>query len=75
MRTLKIAAYAEPVLRENFEMYHQESGYSISEYAKLEAESDPNFYRWIFNESDISDFGSDLSDEEKEIATNFIEQL
>lgn len=75
MRTLKIASYAEAVLTENYRMYHSESGYSIGEYAKLEAESDPSFYRWIFNNSDIGDYGSDLSADELEIVTSFIEQL
>jgi len=83
MKTLKVAAYAEQVLNENYrqsvskweEQNPNDEPYTISEWCDLESESDPNFYRWLFNNGDIEDFGSELTDEEKEIVTNFFETL
>jgi hypothetical protein len=79
----KIANYAEKVLKENYrlsvsmleEINPDCEPYTISEFCELESESDPDFFRWLFNDPDINDFGSNLTEEEKEIATNFFDTL
>ena len=79
----KVAAYAEQVLNENYrrsvseleETNPEYEPYTISEWYELESESDPDFYRWLFNDPDVNDFGSNLTDEEKQIATNFFNSL
>jgi hypothetical protein len=79
----KVAAYAEQVLSENYrnsvskweEKNPESEPYTIAEWCDLESQSDPDFHKWLFNDGDINDFGSNLSDDEKEIATNFFEAL
>ena len=79
----KVAAYAEQVLNENYrrsvskweETNPEYEPYTISEWCELESESDPDFYRWLFNDPDVNDFGSNLTDEEKQIATDFFNSL
>jgi hypothetical protein len=79
----KVAAYAEQVLNENYRrsvLKWEDSNpeyepYSIAEWCDLESQSDPDFYRWLFCDVDINNFGSNLSDEEKEIATKYFENL
>jgi hypothetical protein len=81
MRT--IAIYAEKVLNENYRSSVSKLGetnpdfesYTISDFCELESESDPDFFRWLFNDPDINDFGSNLTEEEKEIATIFFYTL
>ena len=83
MSTIKIASYAEQTLNENYKQHVSKwdeqnpyfSAYSISEWADLESQSDPDFYRWILNNPDVDDFGSNLSDDEKQIVIDFIELL
>jgi len=83
MKTTKIASYAEQTLNANYRTYVEsnktdgENYYlpSISEWAELESESDPDFYRWILNNPDVDDFGSNLSDDEKKFVIDFIELL
>lgn len=78
-----IAIYAEKVLNENYrssvsrweETNPDFEPYTISEFCELESESDPDFFRWLFNDPDINDFGSNLTEEEKGIATNFFDTL
>jgi hypothetical protein len=79
----KIAAYAEQVLNENYrsfcsKWYEQNPDsepYIISEWCELELQSDYNFFRWLFNDVEIEDFGSNLTEEEMQIATTFFESL
>ena len=82
MRKLTIAAYAAQVLNENYRRFvsrweeqNTEEPYSIAEWCELEAESDPDFYRWLFNFADINDSGSNLTEEEKQIAVDFFKTL
>lgn len=83
MSTIKIASYAEQTLNENYKQHVSKwdeqnpdfAAYSISEWADLESQSDPDFYRWILNNPDVADFGSNLSDDEKQIVIDFIESL
>lgn len=78
MKKLTIAAYAAQRIKENYRRYvsrweeqNEEEQLSIAEWCELEAESDPDFYRWLFNFAEINDFGSDLTEEEKQIAFDF----
>ena len=48
---------------------------TIQEWGESESHSDPDFYRWLFNDSDISDFGSSLMEEELKVAKEFIINL
>lgn len=63
---------AEQILRENF---NEVEGCTFREYVEACAESDPNFFRWLFNEEFDNDFDSDLSDEQREEYNDFIETL
>lgn len=77
MRT--IASYAEQVLNENYRRHISRweeqnpdcEPYTIAEWCDLESESDPDFFRWLFSDPDISDFGSNLTDEERKIAEEY----
>jgi hypothetical protein len=78
MRKLTIAAYAAQALKENYrrhvsrwEEQNEEEPYSIAEWCELEAESDPDFYRWLFNSEEINDFGSNLKEDDKKVAFDF----
>lgn len=42
------------VLRENYK--NEESDISFVEYVKLCSESDPGFFRWLFDDDDLEDF-------------------
>ena len=73
-RTIKLAAYAPKVLLENYNYYVQrqstegENYYlpDFFEWLDLELANDPNLYRWITNDTDIADFGSNLTEEQKQ---------
>lgn len=75
----EVAAYAEEVLKENYrhfvcrweEQNPNYEPYTLAEWCEMESESDPDFFRWLFHDPNISDFGSNLTDEEKKIATDF----
>lgn len=79
----KVASYAEKVLNENYRNSvsrwdEQNPGvdfYTIEEWCRLESEEDPDFYRWLFNDGDIKDFGSNLTEDELLVAKNFFELL
>lgn len=64
-----IRTNAEQVLRENFE---NTTDMTFAEYVSSESNSDPNFFRWLFNEEFENDFDSDLTDEQKETFNNFL---
>lgn len=78
-----IAPYAEQKLRENYRNFvnHWEDEnpsydpYTFTEWIELELESDPGFYRWLFNDENISDFGSNLTNEEMQTALDFFATL
>ena len=79
----KIAPDAEQVLKESYVEYilwqsektHPKTPYSIAVWCDCVSSADPDFFRWLFNDTSISDFGSNLTDEEMEIATNFFLKL
>ena len=79
----KIAVYAETVLNENYrrfvsrwnEQNPNDKPHTIAVWCELEAQSDPGFYRWILNDPDISDFGGNLSDEERDFILEYFTTL
>ena len=78
MKTIR--ANAEQVLRENYkaarEVDLKESyDFAFGEWVGYERYSDPDFYRWLFNDGDISDFGSNLTTEEMQTALAFIANI
>jgi hypothetical protein len=81
MRTIR--ANAKQVLSENYEQfliefkkqYPEDVELNLGEWAELESESDYNFFRWLFNDDTIGDFGSDLPDNEWQIAKDFFDSL
>ena len=81
MKTIR--PYAKQVLMENYEQfliefkkqYPEDVELNLGEWAELESESDYNFFRWLFNDDTIGDFGSDLPDNEWQIAKDFFDSL
>ena len=73
MKTIR--SNAEQILRYYYEDVENKENTTIAEFCELESQSEPGFYRFLFNDEDISDFGSNLTDEEKEIAAEFFETL
>lgn len=47
----------------------------LREYVINSAQSDPNFFRWLFGEDFENDFDSSMTDEQKEEYQNWIETL
>lgn len=49
---------------------------SVGEYAKFSAENDPTFFTWLFgSESDVNDYGSNMSLPQKEAYNEFISNI
>ena len=71
MRTIK--QNAQQVLKERFK--NVENATTLYDYAKLESQSDPGFYRWLFNDDTISDFGSNLSEDEMDEANKYMYRM
>lgn len=75
-----IAPYAEKVLNKQYKRAESKwdehtPEYTIAEFCEMAADEDPNFYRWLFSDCDIDDYGDDLTDEELQIAKDFFELL
>ena len=70
--------YALQMLKENYDNYRRNGDpndiTTLREYVETQAESDPGFFRWLFNNDDLDDF-TDLSDEQKEEYQNFLNEL
>lgn len=68
--------YALQVLQENYENYRKNGDpadpTTLREYVEAQSESDPNFFRWLFNSVDIDDF-TDLTDDQKEEYKDFLD--
>lgn len=45
---------------------NRKSYYDLKSYVENEAKANPNFFRWLFNDYDITYFGTSLSKEQKE---------
>ena len=51
------------------------SDVELREYVEASAQSDPNFFRWLFDEEFDNDFDSSMSEEQKEEYKNWLETL
>jgi len=47
----------------------------LREYAELTAQSDPHFFRWLFDEELKDDFNSSITDDQREEFKQFIDTL
>ena len=73
---MKNRDYKEQILRENYDEYvNNGGGLTLREYVEREAENDPNFFRWLFDDGGLGDFDYGLSDEQKAEYNEFIEDL
>lgn len=74
---MKRRDYKEQILRENYNEYIQSGSDDITlrEYVEREADSDPNFFSWLFDDGDLGDFDFGLSDEQRDEYRDFIEEL
>ena len=79
-----IRTNAEAILKEQYlnhvSRFEEQLGedmppYTMQEWCENESFSDPDFYRWIFDDYDISDFGSNLTEEELQVVEEFISYL
>jgi hypothetical protein len=51
------------------------SGLSLFDFVEVEAENDPNFFRWLFDEDLEQDGDTSLTDEQREIFKEFLESI
>lgn len=65
--------YKLQILKENYK--NSGSDLTLKEYVEMEAEFDPNFFRWLFDEDFDNDFNSSLSADQKEEYQNFLNNL
>jgi len=70
---MKNVANKIQALQENYKA--NEAGLSLREYVESEADSDPNFFRWLFSEELEQDFDSSLTAEQKEEYQKFLNEL
>ena len=70
--------YATHVLKENYAYYRRNGGHkditTLREYVETQEETDPGYFRWLFNNDDLNDF-ADLTDEQKKEYQNFLNEL
>ena len=74
---MKNRDYKEQILRENYDEYVNNGGGGLTfrEYVEREAENDPNFFRWLFDDRGLGDFDYGLSEEQMTEYNEFIENL
>jgi hypothetical protein len=61
------------ILEENYEQTEQNE--TLREYVERSADSDPGFFRWLFDEDLRNDFDTSLSDEQRAAWEEFRESL
>lgn len=49
--------------------------FTLRTYIEHEAIANPNFYRWLFNDYDITFFGTSLTKEQKEVYKTWLHDL
>lgn len=74
---MKNKDYKVQVLTENYNNYieNDDDNITLREYVEREAENDPNFFRWLFDDGELGDFDFRMSDEQKEEYREFLEEL
>ena len=68
-----IRTNALQILTENWKSDGSE--HFLSDYVIANETSDPNFFRWLFDEDFANDFDADLSSEQKQEYELFISQI
>ena len=70
--------YALQMLKENYDNYRRNGDPNditpLREYVETQAETDPGYFRWLFNNDDLDDF-ADLTDEQVEEYQSFLDEL
>lgn len=69
-----IKEYKKAQLVENFNLYNSEEPAILRGYVEREAENDPNFFGWLFDNGDIESY-ADLADEQKQEYKEFLDSL
>ena len=75
---IKNADNKKQILVEQFNEYKFNGGEepaTLRGYVEREADNDPGFFRWLFDNGDLSDFGFNLSKEQKQEYKEFINKL
>ena len=75
---IKNADNKKQVLVELFSGYKFNGGEepaTLKGYVERESENDPGFFRWLFDNEHLSDFGFNLSKEQKQEYKEFINKL
>ena len=67
-----IKEYKKAQLVENFNLYNSEEPATLRGYVEREAENDPNFFDWLFDNGDIESY-ADLADEQKQEYKEFLD--
>lgn len=71
--------YALQVIKESYNEYRRygdlDDSTTIREYVEAQGDSDPGFFRWLFNSDDIEDFGTNLTDDLKQAYNDFLALL
>lgn len=71
---IKYTENKKQVLVENFSAYNGEEPATLRGYVEREADNDPNFFGWLFDDGNIESY-SDLTDEQKQEYKNFLDSL
>lgn len=71
---IKYTENKKQVLVENFSAYNGEEPVTLRGYVEREADNDPNFFGWLFDDGNIESY-SDLTDEQKQEYKDFVDSL
>ena len=71
---IKYTENKKQVLVENFSTYNGEEPATLRGYVEREADNDPNFFGWLFDDGNIESY-SDLTDEQKQEYKDFVDSL
>ncbi len=74
MNMIKNKENKKQVLVENFSAYNGEEPATLRGYVEREADNDPNFFGWLFDDGNIESY-SDLTDEQKQEYKDFVDSL
>lgn len=74
MNMIKNKENKKQVLVENFSAYNGEEPATLKGYVEREADNDPNFFGWLFDDGNIESY-SDLTDEQKQEYKDFVDSL
>jgi hypothetical protein len=66
---MKNLSYKLQVLNEN------RGNVELKEYVETTSQSDPNFFRWLFDEDFDNDFDMSMTEEQKEEFKSFVNSL